>query len=191
MLLRYQTKKSAQQEHELGKAKWIRWLMTLSVASASPALANDFRVLDWGESCAPVLEREKVMGSKPLAWNPSGPEYLAFEDEAFGKRLSILYFCPRGALFSGNYFFPPESFDGALGSLRLVYDELTSRYGLPWLDTTPWQPNQDPRAVAAGPSQYMVTWVHSRTRTSISVKQIIDAPGATWRVFVVATENVQ
>ena len=167
----------------------MRWPTCMFLLISVQAFGADFRVLDFGRSCTSVREREEGLGSKQIAWNPSGAEFLAFEAQEFDRQVSILYFCPKGSLFTGNYFFPLEDLDAALRSLRAVYDNLNSLHGRPFLDSTPWEKYADPRFVMADPRKYTVTWRASRIRTTISLAPGHDRSDSTWQVFVVLGRN--
>src|SRR6188508_989932 len=167
----------------------MRWLVITLTLMAARACGADFRVLDFEETCANARQREEALGSKPIGWNPPGPEYVAFQAQEFERDVSILYFCPKGALLTGNYFFPTESFEEALKSLRSLYDNLSSTYGEPFVDNTPWQRVADPRFVSSDPHKYMVTWKSTRVRTSISVMPGHDEASSTWHVFVIVAKN--
>jgi len=166
----------------------MRSLLFVSAFLSMQVSAADFRVADFGAPCAGIAEREESLGSSSIGWNPSGPEFLAFKGAEFGREVAILYLCPKGALFAGNYFFPNERFDDALKSLRSVYDELVSKYGKPYLDNTPWQGDADPRGFQSDPRRYMVTWRAARVRTTLSVMPE-DKSELAWHVFVVVGQN--
>jgi hypothetical protein len=167
----------------------MRWLVITLTLMAARVYGADFRVLDFEETCAHAGQREGALGSRQIGWNPSGPEYLAFQAQEFERQVSVLYFCPKGVLFTGNYFFPTEGFDDALESFRSLYDSLNSTYGEPFLDNTPWQRNSDRRFVSPDPHRYMVTWKSSRVQTTMSVMRGHDKSDSTWHVFVVVRKN--
>lgn len=166
----------------------MRCLPLVFVFLSMQVTAADFRVADFGAPCAGIGEREEALGSSSIAWNPSGPEFRAFKGTEFGREVSILYLCPKGALFTGNYFFRNETFDDALKTLRSVYDKLISTYGTPYLDNTPWQSDADPRGVQSDSRRYMVTWRAARVKTTITVMPE-DTSELAWHVFVVVGQN--
>jgi hypothetical protein len=150
----------------------------------APAMASDFRVLDFGQSCDGVREREEALGSASIVWNPSKPELIAFTGQEFHRDVSIVYLCPRGSLLAGNYLFPTESLDDALKSLRSIYDTFLAEYGLPWMDNTAWQHEPpDPRAIQADPRKYSVYWQLDGILTLLSVMPVDESQGA-WHVVV-------
>jgi hypothetical protein len=156
---------------------------------AARVYGADFRVLDFEETCAHADQREEALGSTRIGWNPSGPEYVAFQAQEFERQVSVLYFCPKGVLFTGNYFFPTESTEEALKSLQFLYDSLNSTYGEPFLDNTPWQKYSDLRFVSPDPQRYMVTWKSSRVQTTMSLVPGDDKSDSTWHVLVIVRKN--
>jgi hypothetical protein len=165
----------------------MRWILLSSICFSTQVAAADFRVADFGASCAGIGEREQALGSRPVAWGRPGPEFKGFKGEAFGREVSILYLCPKDVLCTGNYLFPWESFDEALKSLRSVYDDLATKYGSPFVDTTPWQPDADPRFVWPDPRGYRATWRAAGIGTTISVMPK-DKSESAWQVFVVVSQ---
>jgi hypothetical protein len=167
-------------------ARGLRWSLVAFCLFCLPVGAEDFRVLDFGSSCAALQELEQATGSKPLA-GVSAPNIQGFKGLAFDREASIVYVCKQGKFALGNYFFPGQHFDGALKNLHDVYDNLTAKYGAPFLNNSPWQagPNKDPAAVASDPSKYSVTWRTERVDTTISLVSNGDTLGATWEVIVV------
>jgi hypothetical protein len=168
----------------------MRIAMVTAILLVSPVHAADFRALDFGTPCDSIGALEKAQNSVPIPWTHSEEEgWHAFRGRAFDREVSILYLCVNGHLCTGNYYFPLESFDGALKSLRFAYDSLNSTHGAPFLDNTPWQKDADPRFVSPDPQRYMVTWQSSRVRTTIAVMPGPDNSDSTWHVFVVVAQN--
>jgi hypothetical protein len=166
----------------------MRRIVLVLATFCLPAAAADFRAADFGASCADIAERETQLGSTPISWNPSGPEFVAFRGKAFDREVAILYLCPKDTFFTGNYIFPDENLEQAVRSLRSVYDKLTDRYGAPYLDATPWQAGADPRGVQPDSRKYMVNWRDARVSTTISVMSR-DNASSKWHVLVVAIRN--
>jgi hypothetical protein len=166
----------------------MRGLLIASALISGQLSAADFRVANFGESCVGITEREEALGSAPIAWNPSRPELIAFRGAEFDREVSILYLCPKGALFTGNYFLKNENLDDALKTLRFIYDKLFSERGVPYFDTTPWQADADPRGVQPDPRKYMVTWRDAHVRTTIMVMPA-DRSEKAWHVFIVVGQD--
>ena len=166
----------------------MRRLLIASALISVQVTAADFRVANFGEPCVGIREREEARGSAPIAWSPSRPEFIAFKGTEFGREVSILYLCPKGALFTGNYFLNNENFDDALKTLRLIYDKFFSERGVPYFDTTPWQADADPRGVQSDPRKYMVTWRDTHVRTTISVMPA-DKSEKAWHVFIIVGQD--
>ena len=168
----------------------MRTAIVIATLLVSPAHAAEFRVLDFGSPCDSIRALEEAQASVAIPWNHSIAEgFHAFRGRAFDREVSIVYLCVNGHLCTGNYFFPNESFDDALKSLRSVYDALTVTHGDSFFDTTPWQKDPDPRAVSPDPKRYMVTWKKAGVRTAISIMPDGESPGSTWRVLVVVSRD--
>jgi hypothetical protein len=153
----------------------------------APALSGDFRSLNFGDSCATVLTAETDRGSVSVPW--SRDDVHAFNGRDFNRDLTFTYFCPKGVLFAGNYYFPIESLHSALESYHDAYGLLISIYGAPFLDNTPWQvgsDTSDPRAVSTDPRKYSTSWKTERTYVHIMLIPPKVSGEPDWRVFVVA-----
>lgn len=166
----------------------MRRILMASALISMQVTAADFRAANFGEPCVGIREREEALGSASIAWNPSRPEFIAFKGVEFDREVSILYLCPRGALFTGNYFLKNESFDDALKTLRLIYDKFFAERGVPYFDTTPWQTDADPRGVQPDPHKYTVTWRDTHVRTTIMVMPA-DKSEKAWHVFIVVGQD--
>jgi hypothetical protein len=121
-----------------------------------------------------------------IKWRVEGIGMIAFEGIAFDRRVVIAYFCPKGELFTGNYFFPVEEMAAALASYEAVHKQLSAIYGAPWLDNTPWmQPAVDPRWLQSDSRYYSTTWDTSRIKvtTMLMPSQADERPG--WRIAIV------
>jgi hypothetical protein len=102
----------------------------------------------------------------------------------------ITYFCLKGTLFSGNYYFPVEQLDAAVNSYRAAYDLLVSMYGAPLVDNSPWQvgtSSKDPRAIASDPREYMTAWKTPRSNATISLMPNFPSESLGRRVFIVVS----
>jgi hypothetical protein len=168
----------------------LRVLVALALLSA-PVGAADFRVLDFGDACASIQAREEPLGSVAIPWQKiSGADIYAFKGREFNRELLITYFCPKGTLFSGNYYFPVEPLDVAVTSYRAAYDLLVSMYGAPFFDTSPWQVganDKDPRAIASDPQKYTTAWKTPRLHVALSLMPNFPSEGPGRRVFIVVT----
>jgi hypothetical protein len=111
---------------------------------------------------------------------------MAFEGKAFGRELIFTYFCPKGVLFTGNYYFPVETLNEVIASYESVHKQLSVTFGAPWLDNSPWmQPAVDPRWLQSDPKHYMTTWNTSRLRVSTSIMPSQEGEPKGWRLFMV------
>jgi hypothetical protein len=169
-------------------------LLTLALLS-TPVAAADFRTLDFGDTCAPVKVREEAQGSVAIPWNQiCGADIYAFRVRDYNRDLMITYFCPKGALFSGNWYFPVEPLDVAVSSYRDAYDLLVSQYGAPFLDSSPWQvgaDTNDPLAIASDPRMYMTSWKTAHLHTVMSLMPNLKSEHPGWRVFIVVSRAKQ
>lgn len=165
----------------------MRWLYLCFLLVSAKTLAQDFRVLDFGSPCAPIAELEEALGSRQVPWSVSGPDLKTFEGRAFGRDVFIIYLCKKGLLFTGNYRFPKENFDDAFETLRKTYETLVSTYGVPTLDTSPWQFGamlKDPRLIS-NERKYMTSWLTRPVSTTVALMLDGDEAGANWQVIVV------
>jgi hypothetical protein len=163
-------------------------LLAVTLAAA-PAGAADFRTLDFGATCESVQAHEQARGSVAIPWGKiSGADVYAFRGRDYDRDLILMYFCPKGALFSGNYYFPVEQIETAVTSYRNTYDLLVSVYGAPFIDNTPWQvggSTKDERVINSDSRKYMTSWSTPRLHATISIMPSQESEGPGWRVFVV------
>ena len=163
--------------------RMLAFTMALFTFSASAA---DFRALDIGQACAAAPEWELTHGSTLIPWNAGpGAEVYAFDVRQFDRRVLATYFCLKGELFTGNYSFPIEPLEEAVESYRDTYGKLMAIYGLPFVDSSPWNPNGEPRAVSPDPRKYMTNWRTERISVTISIMPNRPTESAGWRVFIV------
>ena len=160
-----------------------------TILVSAPVVAADFRTLDIGAQCDSVPAREQARGSVAIPWGEvSGADVYAFKARDYDRDLVLMYFCPKGSLFSGNYFFPVEKLEKAVTSFHNAYDLLVSVYGAPFIDNTPWQAGEstkDERFVSAEPRKYMASWRTPRLHVAMSIMPSHASEGPGWRVFVV------
>jgi hypothetical protein len=160
----------------------MRWLFIVAVLLAMRLEAADFRMSDFGESCALLAEREAALGSEPMPLNGAP----AYKTKLFGHEVSIIYVCTTGVLRIGNYVFPKQTREAAVETLRVVYDDLVSTYGVPFLDGSPWQYGEatiDPRAIYE--PGYLTAWRTPRVNLTAVLVQDKRDPGPNWKVMVV------
>lgn len=167
--------------------------LVAAIIVSSPAPAEDFRTLNFGAACDSVQAREQARGSVAISSGKiPGADNYAFRGRDFDRDLTLTYFCPKGILFSGNYFFPVEQLEAAATSYRNAYDLLVSLYGAPYIDTTPWQvggDTKDERAVASNPRKYMTSWRTPRLHVTVSIMPSDESGEPGWRVFVVLSRS--
>jgi hypothetical protein len=165
----------------------MRWLSILSLLIAPLADAADFRVLDFGSSCATVNELEASLGSVQILWSKVSPDLHTFSGSAFDRQVSIVYLCPRGNFEVGNYFFASQSPDDAVKTYRRLHDALVVEYGVPYIDNSPWQTNADtvdPRSIASDPSKYIVAWRDERTHRTMAFRRDDETTSANLSVAI-------
>lgn len=160
---------------------------------AAPVSAADFRALDLGATCDGVKAREQARGSISIPWKKiAGADAYAFRARDFGRDLILVYFCPKGVLFSGNYLFPVEHLQEASTSYHNAYDLLVSRYGAPFFDNTPWQVGRSTsevqkrqRFISLDPRKYMTAWKTQRVFVTMDMMPSRQSERRGWRAFVV------
>lgn len=164
----------------------LGYLIAMILISA-PTGAADFRGLDFGAPCNAAPAHEQARGSVAIPWKTiPGADVYAFTGREYNRDLVIMYFCPQGTLFSGNYFFPIEQPEKTVSSYRDVYDLLVAVYGAPFVDTTPWQvggSTKDPRVISSDPQKYLTSWITPLLNVNMAIRLSNESPG--WRVFVV------
>jgi hypothetical protein len=149
------------------------------------ALAGDFRVLEFGASCADVAGQEAALGATQVKPRVEGMGLLAFEGEAFGRRLDFFYFCPEDVLFAGDYFFPSQPLADAVASYEAMHRKLSAIYGASVLDNSPWmQPTVDSRRLETDPLKYMTTWGSPRVSIAMIFLPSLPEQPPGWRVAI-------
>jgi hypothetical protein len=149
------------------------------------ALAGDFRTLDFGASCTDVVAQEIALGSKAIKPRVEGMGILFFEGEGFGRQLDFSYFCPKGALFAGDYLLRPEPLSDAIASYESVHKALSGVYGAPILDNSPWaQPTVHARWLEKDPLKYMTTWQTPRLSVTTFFSPSLPEQPTGWRVSI-------
>jgi hypothetical protein len=164
--------------------------LVLLLIIAARADAADFRVLNIGDACVGVEAKEAALGSKAVPRNdtPRTVAY-AFEAKEFGRDLVVLYLCSEGRLYSGNYRLPLEELDDAVKSFRSVHDELSEKYGTPFLDSSPWHVRDvtQPAIISSQPSEYSTDWKTPRVYAHLMIVQGRQPNGSLggWKVALV------
>jgi hypothetical protein len=158
--------------------------VVLAILFTAPATASDFRMLEFGASCANVAAHESALGAREIK-RPDVMGLLAFEGIAFGRRLVFTYFCPKGVLFTGDYYFPSQPLPDAAASYEAVHAQLSATYGVPDSDNSPLtKPPIVPGWEVTDPRQYMTTWRTPRVSiTTILLPSRKDEPTG-WRVAI-------
>lgn len=149
----------------------------LFVATAD---GKDFRVLNLGDSCATVRAREAAQGSTEIKRKKGGAglQSIVFRGSAFGRDLSLSYFCSdggKGSLVAGRYDFPVEKLDRAVETYHKTYTRLIALYGKPSTDNSPWQ-QSEPR-VQAPERWYLTTWRTFRVAAAMGFAYPSEAAG--------------
>ena len=170
---------------QLLRAPFVLAHLLAVIVISAPVGAADFRTLDFGARCDGVQAREQARGSVSIPWKKiPGSDVYAFRGRDFGRDLTLMYLCPKGALFSGNYLFPIEQLETAVTSYHNAYDLLVSIYGAPRFDNTQWQvgaKTKDPRNVNADPRKYMTYWKTSRLNVNMAMMRGYEPEGRGWR----------
>ena len=151
----------------------------------SPAMAADFRTLNFGDTCNATSAAESARGSSPIQW--SRENVYALKGRDFDRDLTFTYFCPKGVLFSGNFYFPVEEPVIAVSSYHSAYDFLISTYGAPFVDNTPWHVGsgtKDPRTVPSDPRNYLTSWRTARANVAMMLVPQGEGGNAGWQLSI-------
>ena len=152
--------------------------------------AGDFRTLDFGESCANVVEAEKGLGSVQVPPKVNMTGLTAFTGKDLGRPVEIAYLCRDGKLFLGDTLLPLEEPDEALKTYKMVYDTFNGIYGVPALDNTPWQFGSTtdayayPDIIRKNPHGYYVTWMTPRLSITALLACVEVESGPCWRTLL-------
>jgi hypothetical protein len=104
-----------------------------SVAGA-PALAADFRALDFNATCENLPAQEAGLGSQPYDEQlPSGFQY-AFRAREMGRDVVIGYACREGRFFRGAYIFMAKDEADATQLYEALKKRVTRERGAPSFD---------------------------------------------------------
>ena len=109
-------------------------VLTLLAAAAGPALAADFRALDFKAPCAEVAAKEAALGSKPFTEQlPSGFQY-AFNNREMDRDVIIGYACRDGRFFRGAYIYMVKDEADATELYNAIKRNVTKARGKPSYD---------------------------------------------------------
>jgi hypothetical protein len=164
----------------------MRCLILAALLISVPAIAKDFRALNFGDSCTAALLSEEALGSDPIP-GQSGLNQQTFKGNVFDREVIIVYLCKDGSFTLGNYLFSEGTLDKALSSLHEIYDRLNNMYGVPWVDCSPWQYGADPRdsrAIASDSTKYMVVWQDQQVFLDAHIASRSGGTRPDWRVIV-------
>lgn len=106
-------------------------LCLLPMALGAYCQAADFRVLDFGDSCAQLIEQETRAGARFVAKEHSR---LRFADRHLGRQADITYECPQGRFNRGLMVFRFQDFAAAQGFFDRHKADYIAYYGVPDLD---------------------------------------------------------
>ena len=163
----------------------MRFATLILFLLSAPGLASDFRTLDFGASCADVVVQEIALGSKQVPPRVEGMGILAFKGQGFDRQLDFTYFCPKGVLFAGDYYFPSQPLSDSFVTYETVYKALSAMYGAPVLDNSPLkQPSLGSRWLEEDPFKYMTTWNTPRVSVATILLRSFPEEPAGWRVAV-------
>jgi hypothetical protein len=164
-------------------------IAVLLLAASMPAVGADFRLLDFGASCAAIEAKEAALGSTRTEWPKiDAAEMYAFKGTAFKSQVTIGYFCSNDSLLAGNYFFPKGELDAALASYEVAHKELVSEYGAPFLDDSRWMTPMDSRWLKGDPKNYSTTWKTPRAWIHLSILPLRDEGKTQWQLAVMYTK---
>jgi hypothetical protein len=152
----------------------VRIAILLLVVSTS-AVGADFRLLDFGASCAAIDAKEAALGNATAEWQKlEEVEMHAFKGSAFQAQVIIGYYCSNDSLLAGNYYFPKGDLEIALAHYEVAHKELASTYGVPFLDDSRWMAPMDSRWLQEDPRKYSTTWKTPRVWVHLSILALHD-----------------
>lgn len=109
-------------------------LSIVLVAATAPAMAADFRALDFNASCAGVAAKEAALGSMPYSEQlPSGFQY-AFRNREMDRDVIVGYACRDGHFFRGAYIFMVKDEADATRLYHALKRRVTKERGRPSYD---------------------------------------------------------
>jgi hypothetical protein len=164
------------------KPRLVVWI-TLLAAAGSPAMAADFRALDFNASCADVASKEAALGSTPYTEQlPSGFQQ-AFRNREMDRDVIVGYACREGRFFRGAYIFMVKDEADATALYKALKQRVTKERGKPSYDFASAEYRNKMKSVGAtlAPVDTQVAfWNNGHSEAHASVA----APSGTrgWRV---------
>ena len=156
-------------------------LSTLSVGGV--VRAGDFRVANIGESCSAIAEQETALGSRQIPSKAAGT--IEFVGDAYGREVEIVYLCSKGALSTGNYFFPFQDVREAFASFDDVYKQLSTEYGPPVVDRRAGTSDEVAKLKVEDVTMRTVTvWEGSRLSVTAGIASYAESDGGCCRVYI-------
>jgi hypothetical protein len=121
----------------------------LLAAAGGPAIASDFRALDFDASCADVASKEAALGSAPYTEQlPSGFQY-AFRNKEMDRDVIVAYACRDGRFFRGAYIFMVKDEADATQLYNALKRRVTKERGKPSYDFASAEYRNKMKAVGA------------------------------------------
>ena len=160
-----------------------RLLPLILLAATAPAMAADFRALDFNASCAEVASKEAALGSTPYTEQlPSGFQY-AFRNRDMDREVIVGYACREGHFFRGAYIFMVKDEADAAAVYGALKRRVTKERGKPSYDFASAEYRNKMKSVGAtlAPVDTQVAfWNNGHSEAHASVA----APSGTrgWRV---------
>jgi hypothetical protein len=165
--------------------------LILLAAAAAPAMAADFRALDFNASCADVASKEAALGSTPYTEQlPSGFQY-AFRNREADRDVIVGYACRDGHFFRGAYIFMVKDEADATAVYSALKRRVTKERGKPSYDFASAEYRNKMKSVGAtlAPVDTQVAfWNNGHSEAHASVA----APSGTrgWRVSLSYTAEL-
>jgi hypothetical protein len=124
-------------------------LLAVGAFSAGPAVAADFRVLDFNAPCDNLPALEASRGSTTFDERlPSGFQF-AFRGREMDRDVVIAYACRDGRFFRGAYIFAARDEADASALYRAIKQRVTRERGKPSFDFASAEYRQKMKAVGA------------------------------------------
>jgi hypothetical protein len=129
------------------------------------------------------VSKESFLGSKQIKSRLDDVSLPTFEGLEFDIGVVFNYFCPKGALVAGDYYFPSEPLADAVASYERVHKLLSKLYGPPVTDNTPWMPPGENRDwIEKQPLRYRTTWHSPRVSVNALFLPSLEDQPKGWRV---------
>lgn len=162
----------------------MRWsVLPFLFLVAGPALATDFRALDFNAPCENVQVLEANLGSRPYDEQlPSGFQY-AFRAREMDRDAIIGYACREGRFFRGAYLFFARDEADATALYTALKRRVTRERGAPTYDFASAEYRRKMRDIGATLSRsdtQVAFWNNGHSEAHASVAAPSGARG--WRV---------